>query len=66
VLKFPDYGEDWNEWSYLQAGGFCLLIVGTIIYNEIIKMPCLEYAQPTKEELETLLENNAINYDVFE
>lgn len=37
------YGEKWNKYSYLQAGSFILLIIGTFVYNKIIKIPSCFY-----------------------
>jgi len=66
VLKLSDYGEDWKQWNYLQAGGFILLILGTIIYNNVITLPFFEYEEQRKSVIpETLLENKPINYDVI-
>jgi len=66
VLKLSDYGEDWKQWNYLQAGGFILLILGTIIYNNVITLPFFEYEGQRKTvPPETLLENKPINYDVI-
>eukprot|EP01105_Mastigella_eilhardi_P005460 TRINITY_DN17162_c0_g1_i1.p1 TRINITY_DN17162_c0_g1~~TRINITY_DN17162_c0_g1_i1.p1 ORF type:complete len:413 (+),score=122.31 TRINITY_DN17162_c0_g1_i1:74-1312(+) len=51
---WPDspYGEYWSNWSYLEAGGFMLLILSSIIYNGILRIPYLKYDQdkPKKEE----------------
>ena len=41
----PDsgYGEGWHQYSWLQVIGFALLVLGTLIYNSIIKFPCFNY-----------------------
>ncbi len=41
-----NFGEEWNHYSYIQVLGFLLLLVGTMIYNAVIKLPCLYY-EPT-------------------
>eukprot|EP00455_Lapot_gusevi_P010525 TRINITY_DN1475_c0_g5_i3.p1 TRINITY_DN1475_c0_g5~~TRINITY_DN1475_c0_g5_i3.p1 ORF type:complete len:488 (-),score=161.79 TRINITY_DN1475_c0_g5_i3:130-1491(-) len=28
----PDLGESWDKWSFMQLGGFVLLVIGTIVY----------------------------------
>eukprot|EP01128_Nolandella_sp_AFSM9_P009779 TRINITY_DN640_c8_g1_i1.p1 TRINITY_DN640_c8_g1~~TRINITY_DN640_c8_g1_i1.p1 ORF type:complete len:398 (+),score=78.51 TRINITY_DN640_c8_g1_i1:134-1327(+) len=51
------YGEAWvTPWSFLQLGGFALLILGTLLYNEVIKVPCSTY----KKE-DTLLEDGDVS-----
>ena len=37
--------EHWTVWSYLELGGFFFLIVGTLLYNSIIKLPCFSYEE---------------------
>jgi len=37
------YGQPWNNYSYVQLGGFVLLVLGTAIYNEILRFPCFNY-----------------------
>jgi drug/metabolite transporter (DMT)-like permease len=39
----PRYGEPWTDYSYVQLGGFVLLVFGTLIYNGVIKVPCSVY-----------------------
>ncbi len=41
--KIPRYGEPWTDYSYVQLGGFVLLVFGTLIYNAVIKVPCSTY-----------------------
>jgi len=36
-----NFGEVWSDWSYLQLLGFCLLLVGLFIYNQVIELRCL-------------------------
>ena len=43
-------GQAWTVWSWLQLGGFALLLLGTFIYNNVLRIPGLYY--PTKEEQE--------------
>eukprot|EP00823_Brevimastigomonas_motovehiculus_P001386 TRINITY_DN1190_c0_g3_i1.p1 TRINITY_DN1190_c0_g3~~TRINITY_DN1190_c0_g3_i1.p1 ORF type:complete len:508 (-),score=121.14 TRINITY_DN1190_c0_g3_i1:260-1783(-) len=40
------YGESWSSWSYLQVAGFALLFFGTLVYNELVKLPCISYDVP--------------------
>ncbi len=41
--QLPQYGEPWSDLSYVQLGGFVLLVFGTLIYNGVIKVPCSTY-----------------------
>lgn len=56
AVKWGDHGEKWNDWSYMQAGGFVLLILGSLIYNKIIRVPCIsqEYYISDKDKQEKL------------
>lgn len=47
VVKWEGHGEEWNDWSFLQAGGFVVLIIGTLTYNKILKLPGFHYDPPT-------------------
>eukprot|EP00727_Mastigamoeba_balamuthi_P004658 m51a1_g14190 hypothetical protein (397) ;mRNA; f:85692-87139 len=40
------YGEEWTKYSGLQVAGFVLIIVGTLIYNGLIKLPWFAYEEP--------------------
>jgi hypothetical protein len=40
------FGESWNHYSYVQVVGFLLLLLGTTIYNAVLKIPGLYY-EPT-------------------
>merc|ERR1712113_225809 len=33
-------GEPWTHYSYLQMGGYALIIVGQLIYNDLLVLPC--------------------------
>eukprot|EP01124_Arcella_intermedia_P025513 TRINITY_DN4571_c0_g1_i1.p1 TRINITY_DN4571_c0_g1~~TRINITY_DN4571_c0_g1_i1.p1 ORF type:complete len:388 (+),score=56.82 TRINITY_DN4571_c0_g1_i1:11-1174(+) len=68
ALKLPTYGEDWDDWSYLQAGGFMLLVIGTLIYNKILKVPFMFYPKEAEEPLDitTTLLNPQINISSLE
>jgi drug/metabolite transporter (DMT)-like permease len=35
-------GEEWSDWSYLQLGGFAVLLYGTFSYKALVKMPCVD------------------------
>lgn len=39
-----DYGEEWTTWSFAELGGFALLVLGTLMYNAIIRFPCFDYS----------------------
>ncbi|KAJ6252078.1 hypothetical protein M0813_14627 [Anaeramoeba flamelloides] len=66
----PDsgFGEKWSNWSYLQLGGFVTLIVGTFMYNKIIKFPCFNYSRgytdiDSLNSQEDLLHSSALDND---
>ncbi|KAJ5068512.1 s-cell enriched with leucine-rich repeat-containing protein slra-related [Anaeramoeba ignava] len=52
------YGEKWTNWSYLEAGGFILLVLGLFIYKEVIRIPGLKYENGKKEIEENKLLGN--------
>ena len=35
----PDYGAKWTKWSFMQLGGFALILVSTLMYDATWKMP---------------------------
>jgi hypothetical protein len=37
------FGELWVAWSWLELGGFIVLVSGTLIYNKIWRFPCFQY-----------------------
>jgi len=39
-----DFGEFWNDWSYLQFCGFLFLLLGMFVYNGIARIDGLYYA----------------------
>jgi len=39
-----DFGEWWNDWSYLQLCGFLFLLLGMFVYNGIVRIDGLYYA----------------------
>jgi len=45
----PDspYGELWNKYSFVELAGFILLFISSLIYNGVIKLPCVHsYESP--------------------
>lgn len=36
------FGEPWTKYSFMQLGGFALLVFGTLLYNGVIRIRCLE------------------------
>lgn len=59
--KAMEYGEAWTKYSYVQLIGFCLLFIGTMIYNAVIKIPGSKYEVPVqakKEETVRLIAND--------
>lgn len=56
-LSKGSFGESWNAYSYVQLIGFSLLVIGTIVYNGVIKIPGLIYEQSgTPQETHPLLD----------
>jgi len=46
-------GEAWTSWSFLELGGFAILLAGTFSYKGLIKIPWvseLEYAKAEEDE----------------
>jgi len=41
--KDTDFGEFWNDWSYLQFCGFLFLLLGMFVYNGIVRIEGLYY-----------------------
>lgn len=37
------YGEKLNEYSWVQGIGFCFLILGTLVFNRLVDLPCIKY-----------------------
>jgi len=66
VAKAPSYGESLSLWSIGQFGGFTLLILGTLLYNEIVRIPWSYYPPPLREELETLVQADNVQYASFD
>jgi hypothetical protein len=42
----------WNTFSWVQLIGFVVLITGTLIYNELIVIPCLKPHDDSRSILE--------------
>jgi drug/metabolite transporter (DMT)-like permease len=42
----------WNTFSWLQLTGFVVLIAGTLIYNELITIPCLKPSESSRSILQ--------------
>lgn len=55
------FGEDWNDWSYLQCCGFLFLLLGMFVYNGIVRINGLYYddmAAPAPKEEEEDIEKD--------
>ncbi|MCQ2821459.1 MAG: hypothetical protein MJ252_29725 [archaeon] len=50
-LTAPVPKEVEEKWSWIQLCGFILLIIGTIIYNEIVEIPCGGFNENTKRAI---------------
>jgi len=51
-----------NE-SWIQVGGFIVLVLGTFTYNKVIKYPCFKYDQPAPESEESKPLNAPVGND---
>jgi hypothetical protein len=61
VLSHQKMGERVNLWSLLELAGFGVLCFGVLIYNGVLRFPCLTYEpkqQPAPVETEPLLVTN--------
>jgi len=43
IRKSGSFGEEWNDWSYLQLCGFFFLLLGMFLYNQILRIEGLYY-----------------------
>ncbi|KAH3760359.1 Integral membrane protein [Pelomyxa schiedti] len=43
------FGEMWSVWSWLELGGFVVLISSSFVYNGILKIPGIPYPAPEKK-----------------
>jgi hypothetical protein len=48
----------WEKFCWVQIIGFLLLLTGTVIYNGLVKVPGISYADPAAEDQESLLAND--------
>jgi drug/metabolite transporter (DMT)-like permease len=42
-LIYAPYGERWQKWSWLELGGFGLLVYSSLVFNNIVKLPFVRY-----------------------
>jgi drug/metabolite transporter (DMT)-like permease len=52
-VGFPS-GEHLSYYSFIQLGGFILLVLGTLIYNDVIKLPFFTYPVDENEKKKLL------------
>lgn len=45
VNPSSQFGEAWTPYSWLQLGGFVVLVFGQSVYGEVIKLPGFKYAE---------------------
>ena len=50
-LTVPIPGVPKEKFTWLQFGGFILMIIGTLVYNEIVVIPFFGFGQSTKSNL---------------
>ncbi|TNV78092.1 hypothetical protein FGO68_gene7334 [Halteria grandinella] len=51
-IVVPINGAYLDKFTVMQASGFTILLMGVLVYNEIIVLPCLGFNQYTREKLE--------------
>ena len=62
VTKNENLGEKIDGYSVIELVGFILAVVGTLVYNRFIKLPCFVYNELTDTESdENSLSHNLIN-----
>eukprot|EP00928_Gymnodinium_smaydae_P021110 TRINITY_DN18214_c0_g1_i1.p1 TRINITY_DN18214_c0_g1~~TRINITY_DN18214_c0_g1_i1.p1 ORF type:complete len:428 (+),score=74.08 TRINITY_DN18214_c0_g1_i1:66-1349(+) len=59
------FGEEWTEWSYLQAFGFLVLVIGQGTYGQKILWPCLSYPAPDPVEEEYFASPSAVRAGTY-
>jgi drug/metabolite transporter (DMT)-like permease len=59
------FGEEWTNWSYLQAAGFLVLIIGQATYGRKIEWPCLSYDEPEPPAEELFASPGAVRAGAF-
>ncbi len=47
--------EGWGHYSWMQIIGFLFLIVGTLVYNKVLRLPCLVYEDAPKKPTEEII-----------
>ena len=61
----PFVPEDTKEtFSWLQLLGFSILILGGVIYNEILVLPCCGFGDNTKEKIKKRKELEKKNIEI--
>merc|ERR1712187_73897 len=48
-LGYRTYGRSLTPHSWMQLLGFVLLILGNLLYNSVIRLPCFSYAKEGEE-----------------
>ena len=54
-----NYGQKWQKYTWVQVLGFVLLVLGTMIYNQVFKLPKFYYPEKETPNFET--SNNQVN-----
>jgi hypothetical protein len=57
-LAVPIYGEHLEHFKVMQLAGFILLVLGTLVFNEILILPFLGFDQYTRVALEMKKKGN--------
>jgi hypothetical protein len=44
------FGEEWQNWSWLELGGFILLVYSSLIFNKVIRFPVIPYPEDVDDK----------------
>ena len=50
ITNIKDVGEDIDKYSALELTGFFISLLGSLIYNRVLRFPCFIYAEIAQEE----------------
>jgi hypothetical protein len=39
------FGEKWQAWSWLELGGFVLLVYSSLVFNRVVRFPKIQYPE---------------------
>ena len=67
VFNSKSVGEAWSAWSWLELGGFAILLLGTVSYKGLVKLPCVgEDVYEAQKEAEEAEADDLAQYNLLE